>query len=66
MSLREEERRRKRKRSGAVSSRGVMKVLAESNAGLSSREMTASRRSWDFQAGEMEEGYGKEGVVVYE
>ena len=49
-----------------MSSRGVMKVLAESNAGLSSREMTASRRSWDFQAGEMEEGYGKEGVVVYE
>ena len=61
----EEERRRNRKNSGVVFSRGVMKDLAVSKAGLSRREMTASRRSWDFQAGEMEAGYGKEGLAVY-
>ena len=43
----------------------MMKDLAVSKTELSKRAMMASSRSWDFQAGEMEGGNGKEGLAVY-
>lgn len=44
--------------------RGEISRLAWSKAGLSSREMTASSKSCDLQAGWREEGRVKDGLVV--